>query len=467
MSVLVVGLSHHTAPVTLLERVALTSDEAVKLSRDVHQADHIAEAMVLSTCNRVEVYAAVSRFHAGVEAVSELFARHCAVSLDELASYLYVHYEDRAVQHLFCVACGLDSMVVGETQILGQVRAAFRQAQQAGTAGRSLEGVVQRGLRAGKRAHTETGIDRTGSSLVSVGLGIVGRELSGLGGRCVLVLGAGSMSALAVTTAARAGADIVVANRTPGRGRQLARSVGGRAVALTELDTEMRRADVVVSCTGAAEAVISAELASAVMQARRGAGAEGETRERGGAGAPPPLFLLDLALPRDVDREAGELLGVTLVDLEALQARTGADVPSAADAGAGADTGTGSGNDLERVRGIVTEEVTAYLGEQRAAEVAPTVTALRSKASEVVEAELARLPDRLPQLDEHAQEEVAHAVRRVVGKLLHAPTVRVKELASSPGGDTYATALRELFDLDPQAPEAVSRADVSRQERRT
>lgn len=434
MSVLVVGLSHHSAPVALLERTALGGDELAKLLRDLHDAEHVAETMVVSTCNRVEVYADVSRFHGGVASVSELLAQHCGVALEELTPYLYVHYEDRAVQHLFSVACGLDSMVVGESQILGQVRSALRRAQEAGTVGRELDGLFQHALRVGKRAHAETGIDRAGPSLVSVGLGKAETELGGLQGNRVLVVGAGSMSALAATTLAREGAEVVVANRTTERAQRLAESVGGHAVNFADVENEMIAADAVVSCTGAAGLVMSAELVNRVLAGRTG------------SSSLAPLFLLDLALPRDIDPGAGRFTEVTLVDLEDLR-DAGEDASSAAD--------------IEAVRGIVTDEVASYLSEQRAAEVAPTVAALRSKASEVVDAELARLSGRLPELDERAHEEVAQAVRRAVGKLLHAPTVRVKELASSPGGDSYATALRELFDLDPQAPEAVARADVT------
>lgn len=439
MSVLVVGLSHRSAPVSLLEQAALTGDNVEKLLRDLLQAEHVAETMVVSTCNRVEVYADVARFHGGLASVSELLARHCGLPLDELTRYLYVHYEDRAVQHLFAVASGLDSMVVGESQILGQVRGALRTAQRAGTVGRVLDGLVQRALRVGKRAHAETGIDRAGPSLVSVGLGILDGELSGLERRQVLIVGAGSMSGLAASTLARAGADVIVANRSPQRGRRLAESVGGSAVPLDQVEAELHAVDAVVTCTGSPDLVISAELVSRVADARASAQAG-------------PLFLLDLALPRDIQSSVRELADVTLVDLESLQA-AGGDASSA--------------DDVDAVRGILAEEVAAYLSEQAAAEVAPTVAALRSKASEVVDAELERLSGRLPELDTKAQEEIAQAVRRVVGKLLHAPTVRVKELAGSPNGDTYATALRELFDLDPQAPEAVTRADVSMQEGHT
>lgn len=440
MSVLVVGLSHRTAPVPLLERAAVTGDALVKLLRDTYQDRHVAEAMVVSTCNRVEVYVEVDKFHGGVSSVSELLARYSEVEFDRLTQHLYVHYEDRAVQHLFAVVCGLDSMVVGESQILGQVRSALRLAQQQHTAGRVLNEVVQHALRVGKRAHAETGIDQAGPTLVSVGLGAAERRLGTLSGRRGLVVGAGSMSALAATTLARMGAaEIAVANRTYARSKRLAAQVvNGRAVPMAQLADALAEADLVVSCTGATGLVIPASLVAASLEVR--GEVRGETRGR------RPLHLLDLALPRDVDPAVSDLPGVTLTNLEALADEAG---------------GAAHAADLEAVRRIVTEEVAAFLSEARAARVAPTVVALRSRAAEVVEAELARLTSRLPEVDGRSREEIAHSMRRVVDKLLHAPTVRVKELASGPGGDSYAAALRELFDLDPKAPEAVASADVT------
>ncbi|MEU4824065.1 glutamyl-tRNA reductase [Actinomadura sp. NPDC023710] len=434
MSILVVGLSHRSAPVAVLERAAVAGDDLVKLLHAVHASPNVAEAAIVSTCNRVEIYAVVGKFHGGVSAISELLALHSGVPMDDLSRHLYVHYEERAVQHVFAVACGLESMVVGEGQILGQIRQAFRLAQEEGTLGRDLHDVLQQSLRVGKRAHHETGIDKAGASLVSVGLEVAARHLGPLRDARALVVGAGSMSSLAAATLSRAGArEIVVANRTPARAARLAESldVPSRAVGLSELDAALGEADLVVSCTGATGLVITAEQLAA-----QGIGTDGRRR-----------FLLDLALPHDVERAVRNLPDVELAGLDDL--RTAQEAAQAIGPEA-----------VEAARRIVCTEVEAFLGAARAAAVAPTVVALRSKAAGVVEAELTRLSGRMPQMDVRARKEIEQTVRRVVDKLLHAPTVKVKELAAAPGGDSYADALRELFDLDPKAPEAVARADM-------
>ncbi|TDD11582.1 glutamyl-tRNA reductase [Nonomuraea deserti] len=418
MSVLAIGLSHRTAPVALLERVSVTGDALAKLLHDVQDDPCVAEAMVVSTCNRVEVYVTVDRFHAAVTAVSRLLGVHSGVPVEELTPHLYVHYEERAVEHLFSVVCGLDSMVVGEGQILGQVRRSLKLAQRRGTVGATLNELVQQALRVGKRAHHETGIDQAGASLVTAGLTLAGD----LAGRRALVVGAGSMSSLAAATLARAGVtDIVVANRTYDRGARLAESVGGRAVGFSAVADELAGADLVITCTGAGRHVITPGML---------------TR---------PVFLLDLALPHDIDPAVRDVPGVTLVDLETIQ-----------DSGIGAR----EGDAVESVRALVAEELRAYLDAERASRVTPTVVALRSKAADVVESELGRLLMRVPHLDERARDEVTMTVQRVVDKLLHEPTVRVKRLATCPGGDHYAEALRELFDLDPKMPEAVREVEL-------
>jgi glutamyl-tRNA reductase len=426
MSVLVVGISHRSAPVSLLERVTVGVGDAGGVLQELRTSGPVGEAVVLATCNRVEVYADSEGFHPGVEAVSDLLSRLSGVPLEELSRHLYVHWEAQAVLHLFTVAAGLDSMVIGESQILGQLRAAYATAQSDSSAGRVLHELFQKALRAGKRAHAETAIDEAGQSLVSVGLEHAGAAVGPLAGRSALVVGAGSMSSLAAATLSRSGvARLVVANRTAANAERLAQSYGGTAVAMADLEQALAAADVVVSCTGATGLVLDGELMARAVKARHGR----------------PLAVVDLALPRDVDPAVRALDGVTLVDLEALQ-----DVL----------TSTETGADVEAARAIVAEEVGAFLSWQLATRVAPTVVALRSRADEVVAAELARLETRVPGLDDRVRGEVEAAVRRVVDKLLHTPTVRVKELTEAPEGLSYAQALRELFGLDRAAPAAVA-----------
>jgi glutamyl-tRNA reductase len=425
MSAIVVGLSHHTTPVEVLERAAIDLESVSKLLDEVHSAEHISEAVAVVTCNRVELYADVATFHGGVEEISALLARHVQAELAELTAHLYVHYEDAAVSHLFHVASGLDSMVVGESQILGQVRDAFRLAQTLETTGRVLGALFPAALRVGKRSHAETGIDSAGRSVVSVGLTAVAP--GGVGGMRALVIGAGSMAALAASTLAREGADVLVSSRSPGRAVRLAESVGGQAVDLSRLPDALRHVDVVVSCTGSAGVVLTADLVESVIA---------ERPER-------PLRVLDVALPRDVDLAVHTLPGVVAADLASLAERH--------------DLGGPAAEDVAAVRAIVAEELAAFAGARRQAQVAPTVVALRAMADDVVASELARMGTRLPDLDARSLEEITKTVRRVVDKLLHAPTVRIKELATQPGGGSYESALRELFALDPRTVEAVVR----------
>ncbi|MFJ6553758.1 glutamyl-tRNA reductase [Streptomyces luteogriseus] len=586
MSLLVVGLSHRSAPVSVLERAALSADAQVKLLQDTVAAEPATEAAVLATCNRIELYADVDKFHAGVAELSTLLAQHSGVGLEELTPYLYVHYEDRAVHHLFSVACGLDSMVVGEGQILGQIKDSLARAQDLHSAGRLLNDLFQQALRVGKRAHSETGIDRAGQSLVTFGLEQLARGgdvQQWARGKKALVIGAGSMSSLAAATLARAGvAEIVVANRTLDRAERLAQilmdgddtDVAARAVPMESVPGELTRADVTVSCTGATGLVLTAESVAEAVEGRTPAPAAGPGEDGPGApggepgpaagsgaqrsgpsgtglgsedGCPlelssvqgtagfsvqgeaavagmaaadleqhaawvdngsvggaqrasggtarqgqtgtldpaadtdaiaalaatvatvgriperrrpepveepqrpePVLFLLDLAMPRDIDAAVHRLAGVRLVDIESL-AEASAGAPMAAD--------------VDQVRRIVSDEVAAFGAALRAAHITPTVVALRTMAADVVAGEIARLDGRLPGLDDKHRAEITQTVRRVVDKLLHAPTVRVKQLAAEPGGAGYADALRTLFDLDPETVAAVSRAEDSTTEK--
>jgi len=439
VSVLVVGLSHKSAPVAALEQAAVTGDARAKLLRDVALAESVAETFVISTCHRVEVYADVDRFHAGVTAICELLARHCGVDARDLTPHLYVHYQDSAVSHLLGVACGLDSVVVGEDQILGQVRSALKLAAEQGTTGRVLGELGRLALRAGKRARAETGIDGARRSLVNVAVELAAARLGAppgapaFAGRAVLIVGAGSMSALAARAAARSqAASIVIANRTRRTAERLAAQVGATVTALADLPDAMMAADVVICCTGAVGPVVTREMVPEAARAR-----------------PNPLVFLDLAMPRDVEPAVAGLPGVIVIGMDQLSEHESA----------------ASADDVAAVRAICEAELAAYQSAVDAARVAPTVVALRAKTATVVDAELTRLAGRLNAdgLSGHAMDEIAQTVRRVVDKLLHAPTVRVKELAGSPGGEEYAAALRVLFDIDPRTVEAVTRAAMEQE----
>jgi len=442
MSLLVIGMSHRSAPIPLLEQVAMPPETVAKLVGEAVGGEHVAEAIAVATCNRLEVYADVLRFHGALADLTDLLGRHTGIPVEQLTEHLYVHFDSRAVQHMFNVACGLDSMVVGEPQILGQLRAALALGQAEGTAGRVINDLAQTALRVGKRAHSETGLDRAGQSLVTAGLELAVPLLDGGRPARAVVVGAGSMSSLAATTLYRQfpDVDLTVVNRSPERATRLAAAVRGRPVGLDRLSESLAGADLVISCTGAVGTVITPELF-----ARPDSDAASDTAS---AAAPVrPRVVIDLALPRDVAPEVGALPGTILIDLERIAdaEREGADRVE-----------QGS---VEAVRRIVAGEVAAYGTAQHAAAVGPTVTALRGMAADVVVAELTRFDGRMPDLDAKARAEVANTVRRVVDKLLHEPTVRVKQLASDPDGVSYAVALRELFNLDPAAPAAVSRTE--------
>ena len=430
MSVLVVGVSHHTAPVELLERLALEPSLVEKLMHALQLTDHVQETAVLATCNRVEIYTDVDRFHGSVEAICQALCELAEQSPDDVVPHLYVHYDDAAVSHLFHVATGLDSMVVGEGQILGQVRESLRLAQELGTAGPAINAAFQQALRVGKRTHAETGIDRAAPSLVSVSLRRAEDHIGPLAGRRAVVVGAGAMASLAVSTLARLDvADVVVLNRTETKAARLAEQYAARTAPLDTLTDELADADVVLSCTGSVGLVLTAAQVSTAR-----------------AGARTPLAIVDLALPHDVDPAVEDLPGVHLIGLRRLADELSDEDPEGL-------------ADVLGVRRIVAEEIQAFLGARRLASVTPTVVALRTMATGVVEAELARLDARLPDLPPEVRAELALAVRRVADKLMHEPTVRVKELANTSGAVSYAAALAELFALDQQAVEAVTRAE--------
>jgi glutamyl-tRNA reductase len=448
MTLIVVGLSHRSAPMELLERLYINAEDTAPVLRSLVALPNVDEVVLLSTCNRVEVYASASGFHAGLAEISSVLAGRAGVSAVELADQMYAYHGQGAVRHCMRVAGGLDSMVVGEAQILGQLRDAYAVATEHDTAGQLLHELMQQSLRVGKRVHAETGIDRAGASLVTAALAAgrtalaarptalaAGHAAAGESQDCAdlgsadlgsadlgsadlgsaLVIGAGSMGSLAVATLARQGVEqILVANRGAGRAQRLATAYGARAVALAGLESHLATVDIVL-CAAAAGTILDAGL---VRRARAGTGR--------------PLLVLDLAVPRAVDPAVAALPGVILIDLARLSELL---------------LDQRSTSDYQAADAIVAAEVDAYLSWLRGNDVAPTVAALRTRADAVVAGELARLASRRPDFTDEQRAEIARTAHRIVQQLLHSPTVRVRQLASMPGGGQYTAALRDLFDL--------------------
>jgi glutamyl-tRNA reductase len=423
--VFVVGANFRSAPLELLERLTVDAERRPKALAGLLDLEHVHEAVVVSTCNRVEVYAAISRFHGAAGDVRRFLADLGGLALGELADHLYDYYEERAVQHLFAVAAGIDSMVVGEAQILGQVREAFQAAQAARTVGPVLSALFARAIKVGRRARSETGIGAGLASTVTVGLRVAEGQLDGLAGRRALLVGAGGMARLAGRALRGAGAgELVVANRTLSTGTALARELGGRAVPLDRVADELAGADLLVAATAGTTPTVTAATVAAALAVR--------ADRRGAAG---PLVVLDLGVPRDVDPAVRGLPGVVLADLDGLRAVL--------------ETDDGPRREVERVRSLIAQETAAYMGGQREARLIPTIRALRARAERVRQQELAKASARLAGLDERERAAVEAVTRGLVNKLLHDPMVRGKSLAARPDGDLYVAALRELYGLDP------------------
>ncbi|MEJ6549169.1 glutamyl-tRNA reductase [Corynebacterium sp. USCH3] len=431
-AVLLVGLSFRSAPVPVLEKTSVSPDELNRLERDLVGGDCVTEALILSTCNRMEFYVATSAFHPALDHVVETIAAHAQMDAIDLEPYLYVRYADAAAEHMLTVAAGLDSMVVGEQQVIGQLRNAYTSASDNGVVGTTLHDLSQRALRTGKRVHTETSVDEAGSSMVSFALDHALAELGvrDMSGRDAVVVGAGAMASLASTYLGRSGVrHVTVVNRTVSRAENLAAhareaGVDADAVGLPGLQDALRGADLVVSATGAVGTVLGPDDV-AVAQA------DHERR----------MVLVDLSMPRDIDDEVVGVADVRLLNIEELTAL----------AGDGA-------RDESAARDIVATELAEYLEQVRVQSVVPTVKALRRRAADVVDDELGQLVRRTPGMGDDDRAEVARTVRRVVDKLLHAPTVQVKKLSTQEGAVNYAEALATLFNLPAGTTSVVSQA---------
>ena len=419
MSVVVIGLNHRTVPLDLLERMTVNEANLPKALADLVGRDHVSEAVVLSTCNRTEVYASVERFHAAYADIREFLSGLAFLPPEAFGDHLYAHYDEAAAQHLFSVAAGLDSAVLGESEILGQVRTAWERAHTEEAAGSTLNMLFRHALEAGKRARTETAIGEKTTSVSQAAVAMAAERLGDLKGRSVLVVGAGEMGEGLVRSLIDAGADPVqVANRTWDRAKDLADRVGATAIHLDDLPRALSDVDLLLTSTGATSIIVEHGDIEPVVEARAGA----------------PLLIVDIAVPRDVDAAAGTLPGVTLLDMDDLRAH--------------AELGLAERRrEVTAVRAIVEDEVLRFQARSTAREVAPLVAALRQKAEDLRVAELARQQARLADLTSAQQEAVEAATKAALAKLLHEPTVRLKDAAGTPRGERLAESLRTLFDL--------------------
>jgi glutamyl-tRNA reductase len=420
VSVIVVGLNQRSVPLELLERMTVNAARLPKALADLASRDHLDEVVVLSTCMRTEIYAVAAKYHGGVQDARNFLAELGFVAPEEITDHLYSFHDDVAVQHLFRVAAGLDSAVVGESEILGQVRDAAARARSEGVAGSQLTALFRHAVEVGKRARSETGIARGTTSVSQAAVQMAAERLGTLAGKRILVVGAGEMGGgVAQALAASDGvAEVLVANRTWSAAAALAARVGGSAVALGAVPAALENADLLLTVTGAPSVVLEADDLAPVMAAR----------------PHRPLLVVDVAVPRDVDPAVGLLPGVTLLDMDDLRAFAEAGLASRRGEIAGVET-------------IIREELERWAGDASARQAAPVVTALHEQAEAVRVAELERFRSRLGALDPRQREAVEALTRGIVNKLLHEPTVRVKREGGTPKGDRLAEALRALFDL--------------------
>lgn len=419
MSIVVIGVNHRTGPVAFLEKVMISESTMPTALRTLSMRDDIREAVVLSTCNRTEIYAVVERFHGAYDEIQNFLSETSGFAADEVSPHLYSHWDDEAIKHLFEVASGLDSAVLGESEIIGQVRNAWETAMTEGVSRNTLNLLFRYALEVGKRARTETGISRSTASVSHAAVEMAEDIIGSLAGKRVLVVGAGEMGEGVATALAREGAEhVTVVNRTESRGEALAEKVGARVSKFESLESELSDADVVVACTGAGSTIINHDML-----------------QRARAGSESPLLIVDIAMPRDVEDKVSELSGVTLRDLDHLSewAQRGLEQRAA---------------EVDQVRTIIEAEVERFAQEQTQRQAAPLVAQLREVVEGIRTAEMERLGARLGDMTDEQREVVESITRGIVAKLLHTPSVRLREAAGTPQGERLSAAVRDLFNLE-------------------
>ncbi len=419
MSVVIVGLNHRTVPLPVLERMTVTSSRLPKALHDLRGRRHLAEAVLLSTCARTEIYVVAEKFHGALQSVRDFLAEQSFSAPEDFADHLYDFYDEAAAQHLFRVASGVDSAVLGEGEILGQVGRAAETARGEGTCGPVLSSLFRHAVLVGKRARSETAIARGVTSVSQAAVALAELTLGSLAGSSVLVLGAGdSGEGMAHALKENGGASVLVANRTASKAADVAHRVGGVPVAVGDLARHLAEIDVLLTSTSTDGYVLTVEDLEAVMAERRGR----------------PLLVVDVAVPRDVEPAASAIVGVTLLDMS--------DITSFARVGREARAG-----EVRSVEDIVADEVGRHRAASASREVAPLVTSLHERAEAIRLAELERFRGRLSSLDPKDRVAVEALTRGIVAKLLHEPTVGLKDAAGTAQGDRLSDAIGHLFRL--------------------
>lgn len=425
MKILLIGLSHKTAPVELRERLAFNPAmlrSALTHFDHTHPQAHVEdvrEGVILSTCNRLEVYALVRDFEVATQAIIDFLGRSCDISPELFTEYLYIYHNEQAIHHLLKVSAGLDSMVLGEPQILGQITGAYEAALAQGAAGPVLSALFRAAIHTGKRVRTETSISVNPGSISSVAAALAAQLLGDLSERQVLLIGAGEMGAIAVRSLMKRGVSrIVVANRTYKNAQELAYAWGGKAISFQQLDEALLETDIVITSTSAPHTILNRELLQPVMTLRS---------ER-------PLFIIDIAVPRDVDPNVTEIPNVHLRDIDDLQNQA-------------FDNVRGREIEIPKVEVIVADEMANFLKWLSSLDVVSTITDLRRQVEAFRQHELERLFNRL-NLDDAEREQIAAMSHRLINKILHQPTLHLKDEAATGNGAVYTSTVRHLFSLD-------------------
>ena len=423
MSLVVYGVSYRSAPLERLERLAISGEEMPKALQSLVGMSSVLEGAILSTCNRVEIYAKVTQFHSGVADIKHFIEDFRGVREAELVDSAYLLFDAAALHHLFRVASGLDSMVLGETEILGQVRQAIDNSRQLGASGRILGRAFQRAIETGKRVRNETGISSNPASISSAAVQLVSQKLGGLAGRRVAVVGAGEAGQSAARALAAAGcAKIYVVNRRQSTAKAVAERIGGEAVSFSQLPTIAADIEILVTCTRASEVVITYDDVESFARTR----------------SHSPLLIVDIAVPRDVDPSVGSIEGVEILDIEDLEAV--------------AEEGRRQrAVEAEKAARIIEEELEKFLFELQVDEYRQIIAELTFSFEEILESELGKVSRRAG-MNPEAVELARRVSRAVTKKILHRPVTRLKEAAVSGKAEALAEALAYLFELDPEKP---------------